>query len=47
MMKEGRIVATGSPNDVITEESVHECFEMPCEIHALPKTNKRIIHFIN
>ncbi|MFL0578799.1 ABC transporter ATP-binding protein [Dietzia sp. 179-F 9C3 NHS] len=38
VMKDGRIVATGAPADVLTAELVHQVFGLPCLIAADPVT---------
>ena len=42
-MKEGRIVAEGTPNDVVTAELVHETFGLVCEVIADPLTGTPLV----
>lgn len=42
-MKEGRIVAEGTPEEVITPEVVKEVFDLDCEIIADPLTNTPLV----
>lgn len=47
LMKEGRVIAHGKPSEVITEENIMECFQIPCQILPIQHSDKKIIHFIN
>lgn len=43
VMKEGRIVTTGSPRDVLTEELVSDVFDLPCLVIDDPETGKPLV----
>lgn len=47
LMKDGRVVAFGEPSEVINEENIMECFNIPCQILPVNNSDKKIIHFIN
>ena len=43
VMKEGRIQAVGRPADIVTEELIHDTFELPCRIVEDPETGKPLV----
>ncbi|THG29249.1 ABC transporter ATP-binding protein [Naasia lichenicola] len=43
VMKEGRIVATGAPADVISAELIERVFELPCVVIADPVTGGPLV----
>ncbi|WP_053351395.1 ABC transporter ATP-binding protein [Leucobacter musarum] len=42
-MRHGRIVAEGSPAEVVTEETIREVFDLPSEIIADPQTGSPLV----
>lgn len=43
VMRDGRIVAQGSPSDVVTAALVEEVFDLPCEILTDPVSGRPIV----
>lgn len=42
-MKDGRVVATGDPTEVVTAQLVEEVFGMPCEVIPDPQTGTPLV----
>jgi iron complex transport system ATP-binding protein len=47
MMKDGKVIAHGRPSEVLTEDNILDCFQIPCQLLPVQHSNKKIIHFIN
>lgn len=45
MMKNGKIEAEGTPDEVLTSEIVSNVYNFPCMVYPNPKTNKTMIVF--
>lgn len=46
ILNSGKIVASGSPKEVLTEERIKHVFEVDCEVCTHPRTNKlNIVYF--
>ena len=43
LMKSGRIVATGTPTEVLTDDLLSEIYDHPVEIIAHPRTGQAVI----
>jgi iron complex transport system ATP-binding protein len=42
-MRDGRVVATGSPEEVVTAERVEEIFDLPCRVMPDPETGTPLV----
>jgi iron complex transport system ATP-binding protein len=42
-MRDGRIIATGPPEEVVTTENVEEIFELPCRVMPCPETGTPLV----
>ncbi|QWF78090.1 ABC transporter ATP-binding protein [Amycolatopsis sp. CA-230715] len=42
-MRDGRILATGTPEEVVTAERVQEIFELPCQVMPDPETGTPLV----
>ncbi|RZQ59736.1 ABC transporter ATP-binding protein [Amycolatopsis suaedae] len=42
-MRDGRIVATGTPDEVVTAENVEEIFALPCQVMPCPQTGTPLV----
>jgi iron complex transport system ATP-binding protein len=42
-MRDGRIIATGPPEEVVTAENVEEIFELPCRVMPCPETGTPLV----
>ncbi|WP_297546702.1 ABC transporter ATP-binding protein [Amycolatopsis sp.] len=42
-MRDGKIIATGTPDEVVTEENVQRIFELPCRVMPCPETGTPLV----
>jgi iron complex transport system ATP-binding protein len=42
-MRDGKIIATGPPEEVVTAENVEEIFELPCRVMPCPETGTPLV----
>jgi iron complex transport system ATP-binding protein len=42
-MRDGKIIATGPPEEVVTAENVAEIFELPCRVMPCPETGTPLV----
>jgi iron complex transport system ATP-binding protein len=42
-MRDGEIIATGPPEEVVTAENVEEIFELPCRVMPCPETGTPLV----
>lgn len=47
VLKEGRIIASGEPEKIITEELIHDVYEVDCEVMRHPKTGKLYVVYFS
>ena len=46
VMQKGKIVASGTPDEILTEEMLHSVFQVRCKIERSPHHGKKHIHFL-
>ncbi|WIX78907.1 ABC transporter ATP-binding protein [Amycolatopsis carbonis] len=42
-MRDGQVLATGAPDEVVTEENVEKIFELPCRVMPCPETGTPLV----
>jgi iron complex transport system ATP-binding protein len=42
-MRDGKIIATGTPDEVVTEDNVQRIFELPCRVMPCPETGTPLV----
>ncbi|MET7997971.1 ABC transporter ATP-binding protein [Amycolatopsis sp. NPDC005232] len=42
-MRDGQVLATGTPEEVVTEENVEKIFELPCRVMPCPETSTPLV----
>jgi iron complex transport system ATP-binding protein len=42
-MRDGEVIATGTPDEVVTEENVQRIFELPCRVMPCPETGTPLV----
>ncbi|WP_328607305.1 ABC transporter ATP-binding protein [Amycolatopsis sp. NBC_00345] len=42
-MRDGQVLATGAPAEVVTEENVEKIFELPCRVMPCPETGTPLV----